>query len=320
MYRSAEWFRGDDSTTRTRLVMIGAFVGALVVLATSVAFSWPVTVGVAATSNEAEQAFNSPPGTCLTWANPTGADIRRVACAQPHVFEMTGTVDISAQYPANAPSPALDLWQKIKTDKCTPSMTQYLGGELDPYGKFSVDALKPTDAQWTDGDRKVRCGIQRAAPSGSRLPTTGSAAHQDQSNVYDPGTCLALTGTTIGDPVDCQNGHAYEIVGLVDLSSAFSGSAYPDEQKQGQKLLDLCGQASKTYTGGTDLTKMHLTLYWDTLKKESWAAGSRKIDCKVGAVSPDGKSLRSVAGSVRKDDTPTTSKKPPATTPTKAGG
>jgi hypothetical protein len=313
MYRGADWFRGDSSTMRTRLVMIGAFVGALVVLATSVAFSWPVSVQ-ADPVDEASLAFNSPPGTCLAWANPTGADIHRVDCKQPHVFEMSGVVDISADYPGDAPSPPIDQWQKIKADKCTPSVTAYLGGKLDPYGKFTVDALKPTDAQWRDGDRKLRCGIQRAAPSGSRLATTGSATGQDQSNVYDPGTCLALVDNTIGDPVQCVNGHAYEIVGNVDLSTAFDGSSYPDEKKQASKLIDLCGKASKSYTGGLDLSKRHLTLYWDTLKKESWAAGSRRVDCKVGAVSSDGKSLRSVAGSVRK--APTT----PPTTTTKRGG
>lgn len=279
--------------------MVGAFVGALVVLATSVAFSWPVTVE-AAPPSEAELAFNSKPGTCLMWANPTGADIHRVDCAQPHVFEMTGVVDISADYPGDTPSPPLDAWQKIKTDKCTPSTTGYLGGKLDPYGKFTVDALKPTDAQWRDGDRKLRCGIQRAAPSGSRLPTKGSATGQDQSNVYDAGTCLALVGKNIGDPVPCVNGHAYEIVGTVDLSKTFTGSDFPAEQKQAQKLLELCGKVSKSYTGGMDLEKRHLTLYWDTLKEPSWDAGSRQVDCKVGAVSEDGKSLRSVSGSVHK--------------------
>lgn len=279
--------------------MIGAFVGALVVLATSVAFSWPVTVE-AAPPDEASLAFNSPPGTCLMWVNPTGVDIHRVACAQPHVFEMTGVVDISADYPGDAPSPPVDQWQKIKTDKCTPSITAYLGGKLDPYGKFTVDALKPTDAQWKDGDRKLRCGVQRAAPSGSRLPTKGSATGQDQSNVYDAGTCLALVGNSIGDPVQCVNGHAYEIVGIVDLGDSFPGSAYPDEHKQAQKLITLCDKASKTYTGGINLTTKHLTLYWDTLKQQSWDVGSRRVDCKVGAVSKDGKSLQAVAGSVRK--------------------
>jgi hypothetical protein len=315
MYRGADWFRGDRSTMRTRLVMIGAFVGALVVLATSVAFSWPVGVQ-ADTEDEASLAFNSPPGTCLAWANPTGADIHRVECTQLHVFEMSGVVDISADYPGDAPSPPIDKWQSIKADKCTPSVTAYLGGKLDPFGKFSVDALKPTDAQWRDGDRKLRCGLQRAAPSGSRLPMKGSASGQDQSNVYDPGTCLALAGNAIGDPVRCVNGHAYEIVGNVDLGDTFDGSSYPDEQKQAAKLINLCDKVSKTYTGGIDLTKRHLTLYWDTLKKESWAAGSRRVDCKVGAVSEDGKSLRSVAGSVRKaSSTPTTT-----TTTKKSGG
>ncbi|HEU5107921.1 MAG TPA: hypothetical protein VFT95_05135, partial [Micromonosporaceae bacterium] len=56
-------------TIRTRLVMTGAFVGALALLALSMLFSWPVRVPGAAssTADEAAAAFDAPTGSCLDW-------------------------------------------------------------------------------------------------------------------------------------------------------------------------------------------------------------------------------------------------------------
>ena len=50
-----------------------------------------------------------------------------------------------------------------------------------------------------------------------------------------------------------------------------------------------------------------LSLYSDTLKQESWTAGSRKVNCKVGALEEDG-SLRPVVGSVRAQPASTSAK------------
>lgn len=315
-----DWFRSFDSgTARTRLLMAGAFVGAIVLLTTSMLFSWPAAVGggggVSAAEEERARAFDSPAGSCLNWSSPDGADMRRVDCAEPHLFEVTSNVDISAEHPGDAPPPDLARWQAIAEDKCTPGATTYLGGVLDPFGRFKVNALKPSDAQWRDGDRKLRCGLQRAALSGALLPTTGSAGDQDQSNIHDPGTCLALDGQEIGDPIACGEPHAVEIVGNVDLSTAFPGPEYPAEEAQIEKAIELCAAVTAEYTGGVDLAARGLTPYPDALKPESWAARSRKIDCKVAAKLPDGTGLAPVTNSVRGLGSPSSAPSGPPTPP-----
>lgn len=301
------------STMRTRLIMAGVFIGAVAVLSMSVLFSWPVSVtGSADTAaEEAAAAFDSPSGTCLDWPHDAPQNMRRVQCKQPHTFEVASNVEIGGDYTATSPPPPEKDWQEIVTDRCTKVGEQYLGQTLDPFGKYTVGALKPTADQWRNGDRKLRCGLQRVSPSGKRLlTTTGAAADQDQSNVHEPGTCFGLIDGEVGDPVDCEGVHAYEVVGIVDLTKVFDPKTYPAEAAQLNKLVDLCPPVAKQYTGGTDLKKVQLSLYPDTLKKESWAAGSHRVNCKVGAREPDG-ALRAVRGSVQADtSTPTTTTKP----------
>ncbi|WP_436493122.1 septum formation family protein [Actinokineospora sp. HUAS TT18] len=318
MSESGDWLRSNDGTTKTRLLMAGAFVGALLPLITSILFSWPVQAGRGPADSPEElrrEAFDSPTGSCLQWTPPDGTDMRRVDCAQPHLFEVTSNVDVSSEFGEDAPSPDMARWQELAVAKCTPGAATYLGGTLDPFGKFTVNALKPTAEQWADGDRKVRCGLQRAAPSGALLPSVGTAAKQDQSNIHEPGTCLALVGQEIGDPTDCANPHAFEIVGNVDLSQAFPGD-YPTVDAQTEKASELCAMVTNAYTGGADLAAKKLTPYPDTLKVESWDAGSRKIDCKVGAKLPDGSGLAPITNSVR-GGTPATTTAP---APTSTGG
>ncbi|MGH3760811.1 septum formation family protein [Actinophytocola sp.] len=305
---------------RTRLVMAGAFVGALAVLSMSVLFSWPVSVSGSAdtAADEAARAFDSPSGTCLDWPHDAPQNMRRVPCEQPHTFEVASNVEIGKDYGKDSPPPAEQDWQQIVTDRCTKVGEEYLRKPLDPYGKYTVGALKPTAEQWRDGDRKLRCGLQRVSPSGQRLlSTTGAAAEQDQSNVHEPGTCFGLVNGDVGDPVDCQGVHAYEVVGIVDLSKEFNPKTYPAERTQLNRLVDLCPPVATKYTGGTDLKKIQLSLYPDTIKKESWQAGSYRVNCKVGAREPNG-ALRPVRGSV-KTEPPASSKPPPSPAP-KSGG
>lgn len=303
-------------TTRTRLVMAGAFVGALVLLSLSMVFSWPVAVGGAASSaaDDAARAFDSPSGTCLDWPAENPRAMKPLDCKQPHVFEVTGNVEIAVDYPANAPPPDEKKWQDIATEKCTPGVADYVGGRLDPFGKYTVSALKPTDDQWRAGDRKLRCGLHRVTQLGTRLRTTGSAHGQDQSNIFEVGTCLALNDKLIGDPIDCGRAHAVEIVGNADLSVAFPAD-FPASDAQNAKLAEVCGQLVGSYTGGTDLAAKKLTLSWDTLQEQSWAAGSRKVDCKVGAPLEDGSGLAPVTNSVRGDSLPQSPNSPPPSTP-----
>jgi len=303
--------------------MAGAFIGALAVLSMSVLFSWPVSVSGSAAdtaADEAAKAFDSPSGTCLDWPHDAPKNMRRVPCTQPHTFEVASNVEIGGDYSKSSPPPPEQDWQQIVTDRCTKVGEDYLGKPLDPFGKYTVGALKPTGDQWRNGDRKLRCGLQRVSPSGKRLlTTTGAAADQDQSNVHEPGTCFGLVDGQVGDPVDCGGVHAYEVVGIVDLSKTFDPKTYPSEATQLNKLVDLCPPVAKKYTGNADLKKLQLSLYPDTLKKESWTAGSHLVNCKVGAREPNG-ALRPVRGSVEADPTAPSSAPPSTSQAPKSGG
>jgi hypothetical protein len=300
--------------------MAGGFVGAIVVLSLSVVTGWPVKVTASAGDEAAANlaaAFEAPPGSCLTWL-PDGSEMRQTECDTPHLFEVTGDIDISADYNDQAPAPTDEAWREIAKAKCTDGAATYLGGKLDPFGKYSVGALKPSAEQWGDGDRKLRCGLQRAAPSGKALvPTTGSAKNQNQSDVYDPGTCLALVDKNVGDPIECTKAHAYEIVGVVDLSQTFK-DGFPTEEQQQGAMLDQCPKLSGEYSGNLKLEEKGLKLTWDTRKQESWDAGSHQAVCKVGAPLADNSGLAPVTGSIAAAGAPASS--PPASPSNTPGG
>ncbi|MFI9381023.1 septum formation family protein [Kutzneria sp. NPDC052558] len=292
-----EWFHPKRRTGQTRLLMVGAVVGALVVLMSSTLFSWPVGGGSAAAANDPNAAFDAPDGSCLVW--PAGTtDISQVDCSAKHLFEIAGTVDLTSRYPSGAPFPDGTLWQKISQDNCGPVATKYMSGKLDPNGKYSVNALNPTAQQWSDGARTIRCGLQFAGHGGALQLTTGSARTSDQSPIYPVGTCLGIKDKDVSDPVACTAPHSYEIVGIVDLKSQFP-DGFPAEDKQQTALSTRCVQANADYTGGLDLSKFKLGLTWDTVKQESWDLGSTKVNCKVGKKLDDGSGLDTVTNSVK---------------------
>jgi hypothetical protein len=220
-----------------------------------------------------------------------------VDCGQPHLFEVTGSAAVSAQYPAGASFPDEAAWQKAASGSCTASVTGYLG-KLDPMGRYVVGALKPTSAQWTSGDRALRCGVQRSTPSGQLIPTTGSARGADQSNVYPTGTCLALVNKAAGGPVPCGNTHSYEIIGTVDLRGQFP-DGYPADADQQTALGKLCQPLVASYTANANLSTYQLSATWDTISQQSWDAGSYQVNCKIGALLPDGSGLGPVTNSVQ---------------------
>ncbi|MDQ3886728.1 MAG: septum formation family protein, partial [Actinomycetota bacterium] len=216
-----------------------------------------------------------------------------------HLFEVTGVMDLAPEFGPSAAFPGEETWRMLVAERCTPLSTQFLGGRFDPFGKFSVGAIKPSEGSWRRGDRELRCGLQVVGRSGALFPTTGSAATQDQSDVHETGTCLGLDGIGVGDPVDCAQPHAVEIVGVVDLGAAFPGG-YPDEAAQDRLLSEQCNQLATGYTGGPQVVgEKGLIIFSETLRPESWEAGSRRVDCRLGAFLPDRSGFAPVTGSVR---------------------
>ncbi|NIH86107.1 septum formation family protein [Amycolatopsis granulosa] len=302
----------EKITLRTRLIMAGAFLGAILALSLNVAFSWGGPVSGGGKPDEspaAKAAFTAAPGSCVTWTVPDISDIRVVPCAQPHLYEVTGVVNIGDKYPPNAPAPTVDQWRDIALERCTAGVESYLHQPLDPFGRFTVSALRPGNDEWADGHREMRCVLQWAAPGGKLEPITGAAAGQSQSAVWEPGTCLALADKTVGNPIDCTQPHSYEIVATLDLKTKFTGG-YPPQSDQKTWLDTECNKAVQDYAGQIDLAAQKLILTWDTREQESWAAGSTLVNCKVGAKLPDASGLAPVTGSIRKAGTPAPSSRP----------
>jgi putative regulator of septum formation len=162
-----------------------------------------------------------------------------------------------------------------------------------------VGAIKPSEPGWLRGDRALRCGVQAAGHTGTLFPTTGNVLAQDQSDVHPPGTCLGNDGKAVGDPVDCAGPHAIEVIGVVDLKGAFP-KGYPDEATQDRALTPECTRLAKDFSGGPAVvTNKGLTLFWETLRMESWQAGSTRVDCRLGAFLPDRSGFAPVTGSVK---------------------
>jgi hypothetical protein len=138
------------------------------------------------------------------------------------------------------------------------------------------------------------------AQSGEVYRVQGGARGQDQAEVHPPGTCLGIDGVNVGDPVDCAQPHAVEVVGVFDLSGPFPESDYPDEAKQDEAAGPACTKLAEEYAGGPNVvSEKKLTVYWDTLQQESWRAGTRTVDCKLGALLPDKSGFAPVTGGVR---------------------
>lgn len=320
--------RPDTTTARTRLLMAGAVIGAVLALGVSMAVASSPSEGVGGgTGGDGPEggglaspdaaygikyAFDAPVGTCLNWEDDDGADMRQVDCADAHVFEVTQIVDIGKDFPAGAKLPGESEWRTLAEKRCTKGAEVYLDKPLDPHGKLKVSALRPNQADWKRGNRDLRCGLWRIGPGGSLQATRGPAVEADQSDIWATGTCLALDGKAVGDPVQCTSKHSYEMISVVDLGKEFK--SYPTRDKQDQWLDETCAKAAKSYSGGKNLEKLKLIVTWDTRSKQSWAAGSHLVNCKVGALLDDKSGLAGVTGSIKASS----EKSPPTSTKKKS--
>ncbi len=292
---------GQRARRSTRLIAAGAMLGALVALVAvgmQAAPSPLLAVVSGADPSPTPQPLRAAPHTCLTWQKPDASDAQTVSCSQPHLFEVTGTLEL-LDFDPQTPFPDDARWQQLVTERCTERTTQVLADRFDPFGRFTVGAIKPSEAGWVSGDRTLRCGVQATGRTGTLFPTAGSVLAQDQSDVHPPGTCLGNDGKAVGDPVDCGGAHAVEVVGVVDLKGAFPGG-YPDEAAQDKLLNTECTRLAKDFAGGPAVIgNKGLTLFWGTLRAESWQAGSARVDCRLGAFLPDRSGFAPVTGSVK---------------------
>ncbi len=232
-------------------------------------------------------------GTCLTWEDQANPTIEEADCGKPHLFEVASRVDLSS-FPSSEFGPHAQLsdaqrYATLRDSVCAPAVDRYLGGTLDPSGRFTVGLIHPGGKGWSAGERTVLCGLQETGVDGTTfMPITGRVAEQDQSRVHPPGTCLGIENGLPSDPVDCAADHAVEVTGQVDLAQKFPGD-WPTLEDQDAFLGDTCRKISLDFLGGEEaLHNTTLTVYWGTQSLPSWLAGSRKVDCTIGAGKAEG--------------------------------
>lgn len=298
------------------LVAIGAIGAAAITIGVSGGFdrseklvtpSAQGTVGTASTTSFG----SSDAGDCLQWT-PTDdpdtdrQDLAEVTCAQPHRFEVAETIDLGvypvAEFATGAPYPDAARFASLRDEHCETAVQDYTGGRFDPTGKYSVGLMFPSQAGWAAGERAIRCGIQQTGATSALQVMTGSVADQDQSMVWETGSCVGVEAGVPTDPIDCGAPHAFEVVSVVDLAAQFPGGL-PSVEEQDKYLEPTCTQASDAYLGSPDaLRNKTLTLFWDNVDASSWLAGSKKVSCSIGKEVESG-GFASIVGSAKGDIT-----------------
>jgi hypothetical protein len=323
----------DHTMLPYRRIVYGVLVGALTMLAVATLDTFAgATVPVLGTIAALPGPISTPaavevpappsqPGTCLNWTRSDAADAAVVDCTQTHLFEQAGSVGLVDQ----PTLPDDQQWRQLVKERCDPIVANYLKGKLDPDGRYRIGALKPSSTKWNEGDRELRCGLQSSSQSGALYPMSGKVADSDQSDIQQPGICLAIDGRGVGDPTTCTGPHAVETVGVVDLGQKFNGG-FPAVTDQDSYLQPACAKIAGSYAGGDQvITDKKLTVYWDNITADSWKAGSRKVNCNLAALLPDRSGFAPVTGSVKgsvsvgnQPAPPSTSAGAPATTTSSA--
>ncbi|MBB5913694.1 hypothetical protein BJY24_002561 [Nocardia transvalensis] len=264
--------------------------------------------GSPAPPGRAAGAFGSArSGDCLSWTNAKTLDLNKVNCSDKHLFEVTADIDLS-RYPGREFGPGSRFpdslrFAELRDEHCGPAAAAYLGGRLDPRGRFVVGMINPGEPGWRNGDRTIRCGLQTVSATGNASQqSTGRVRDSDQSRTFESGTCIGISQSLpTNEPTDCAKPHAYEVMSVVDLGAHFTGGP-PDNGDQDKFMQEECSHASDDYMGGQDaLINKTLTIFWDNLDTRSWLVGSHKLNCLVGKGSQDG--FSTIVGSAKGDIT-----------------
>ena len=271
------------------LVVIAALIALVAIYATRHQGTNDASTGanLTTTGARAGAAFGTAnAGTCLTWQAANASDLAKVDCKEQHLFEVAAEIDLS-QYPTaefgpKSAFPGMLRFAELRDAHCLPAVQHYLNGKFDPFGKYQVGLINPGQGGWDAGERTLRCGLQVTATTGRLQPMKGSVAKQDQSRVWDPGTCIGILQGQPTDPVDCKKEHSYEVIAIIDLAQQFKG-AIPSVEDQDRFLNKVCTDAAAQYLGSPDgLKNKTLTLFWDNPDPISWLAGSKRVNCSVG--------------------------------------
>jgi hypothetical protein len=235
-------------------------------------------------------------GDCATWDQEQDeADAHLVDCAAPHLIELVEPRDVGDDF-GHYPTPA--EWDYLDATLCGPLVERYVGTRIDPQGLYESGGIRPTQESWDRGIRRIQCGVIHAGDSGTPhllVAFTGAVDGTRQYIAKPPGTCLPLEGDGTGSPVPCDQPHALEIVGAIDLSGRIDHA--PNDDEMDTLVDDECRRQVTAYLGHPP--DGDLGEGWIGLLPGAWDAGHRVIECTVGRY--PGAATRGVAvtGSLR---------------------
>ena len=305
--------RRGTSANPLRVVLAAAVIGALIAgaiaIAVGVGDSGDVgNTGIGSTEKLAKNAFTeSVSGDCLDWAAGDPGNPTKVDCDLRHRFEVADRLDTAplpgSEFGETATWPGPQRFAQIRDEQCAVIVDRYLSGKRDPYGRFSVSMMFPSQVQWDKGARELRCGLQQTGPDGQPAQFAGRVDAQDQSFKWAPGTCIGIDAArkpTV--EVDCTEKHAFQTTGTVDMAVKFgdrlSRRPWPSKEEQNAFLASVCpGQAQRFMGGKEKLEATTLNTQWSVILEPSWLAGSRTAICYIGL--PDRGGFATLVGDAR---------------------
>lgn len=75
---------------------------------------------------------------------------------------------------------------QLREELCQGSTFNYLDGQYDPAGKYSIAPILPPADAWANGDRTMLCGLQTTDEEGIPQQTEGRVSEVDQANIASP--------------------------------------------------------------------------------------------------------------------------------------
>ena len=223
--------------------------------------------------------FQPEAGDCVRSIGPGHArQAVAVSCADPHLFEVAGLVDVSTTM-ASAPTDV--EWRALLASRCPDLLRAYVGPSYDPFGPLRLRFSAPTALEWARGDHVGECLVHTGTDAaGSVVAFVGTVDEVNQTPALAVGQCLAGPATidVAAIPVACTEPHDMQVLGSLPLGDRFEH--YPsDEQWAG---LDQECKASRQATLGPSPTAASgaaLTGSALRIPVLSWLAGRRLAAC-----------------------------------------
>jgi hypothetical protein len=248
------------------------------------------------TTNPSLVLLNFEEGDCATWDQTVDeAPATIVDCDEPHLIELVESRRVGDDfdhYPTDAE------WEYLEATLCGPVVERHLGARVDPQGLYAAGSTFPTADSWERGERAINCGVIRRGDAASPQQLVAFTGKVDGTHQYiakAPGTCLPLEGDGVGPAVPCDQPHALEVVGAVDLSGRIDHA--PNDEERDEILGDDCERQAAAYLGHAPTGDVRTS--WLTLVPGAWEGGHRILECTIGRYPDDASDPTTVTGSLR---------------------